>query len=89
MDTTDQIVLALSTMIGVAASAAIATAQVPESIAAPGETVVLEVHAEGAQVYECKASPDAKLTWQFANPLQRSLLMAKRSVATMPVQIGN
>ena len=50
MDTTDQIVLALSTMIGVAASAAaIATAQVPESIAAPGETVVLEVHAEGAQ----------------------------------------
>jgi hypothetical protein len=37
MDTTDQIVLALSTMIGVAASAAIATAQVPESIAAPGK----------------------------------------------------
>jgi hypothetical protein len=77
MDTTDQIVLALSTMIGVAASAAIATAQVPESIAAPGETVVLEVHAEGAQVYECKASPDAKLTWQFREPIATLIVDGK------------
>ena len=78
MDTTDQIVLTLSTMIGVAASAAaIATAQVPESIAAPGETVVLEVHAEGAQVYECKASPDAKLTWQFREPIATLIVDGK------------
>jgi len=77
MDTTDQIVLALSTMIGVAASAAIATAQVPESIAAPGETGVLEVHAEGAQVYECKASPDAKLTWQFREPIATLIVDGK------------
>jgi hypothetical protein len=77
MDTTDQIVLALSTMIGVAASAAIATAQVPESIAAPGETVVLEVNAEGAQVYECKANPDAKLTWQFREPIATLIVDGK------------
>ncbi len=32
----------------------------PGAIAAPGETVVLAVHAEGAQVYECKAGPDGK-----------------------------
>ena len=89
MNTRPPIVLALPALVGVLAFSAIATAQVPNSITAPGESVVLKVHAEGAQVYECKASPDAKLTWQFANPLQRPLLMAKRSVATMPVQIGN
>ena len=27
----------------------------PDAIAAPGETVVLTLHAEGAQIYECKA----------------------------------
>ena len=32
----------------------------PDAIAAPGETVVLTVHAEGAQVYECKAGADGK-----------------------------
>jgi hypothetical protein len=69
MNTKDQIVLALSTLVGVAAFVAIATAQVPNSIAAPGETVVLKVHAEGAQVYECKANPDAKLGWQFREPI--------------------
>jgi hypothetical protein len=69
MNTKDQIVLALSTLVGVAAFVAIATAQVPNSIAAPGETVVLKVQAEGAQVYECKANPDAKLGWQFREPI--------------------
>ena len=69
MNATDQIASALLTLVGVTALAAIATAQVPDSIAAPGETVVLKVHAEGAQVYECKASPDAKLAWQFREPI--------------------
>ena len=34
-----------------------ATAQtaLPEAIAAPGETAILTLHAEGAQVYECKS----------------------------------
>ena len=27
----------------------------PDAIAAPGETIVLTLHAEGAQIYECKA----------------------------------
>src|SRR5438105_3811419 len=69
MNTTGQIVLTLSTLVGATAFVATATAQVPNSIAAPGETVVLKVHAEGAQVYECKASPDAKLGWQFREPI--------------------
>jgi len=69
MNTSDQIVLTLSALAGVAAFVTIAAAQVPDSIAAPGETVVLKVHAEGAQVYECKASPDAKLAWQLREPI--------------------
>jgi hypothetical protein len=41
----------------------------PDAIAAPGETVVLTLHAEGAQVYECKAGADGKLTWAFREPI--------------------
>jgi hypothetical protein len=41
----------------------------PEAIAAPGESAVLSVHAEGAQVYECKAAADGKLAWAFREPI--------------------
>jgi hypothetical protein len=41
----------------------------PDAIAAPGETVVLSVHAEGAQVYECKAGADGKIGWAFREPI--------------------
>jgi hypothetical protein len=41
----------------------------PDAIAAPGETVVLTLHAEGAQVYECKAGADGKLSWVFREPI--------------------
>jgi hypothetical protein len=41
----------------------------PAAIAAPGEAVVLAVHAEGAQVYECKAGTDGKLNWAFREPI--------------------
>jgi Protein of unknown function (DUF3455) len=74
---THQVVLALSTLVGVAALVTTAAAQVPNSIAAPGETVVLKVHAEGAQVYECKATPDAKLVWQFREPIATLIIDGK------------
>src|SRR5258708_20682204 len=45
------------------------TAQIPDPIAAKGETVVLAVHAEGAQVYDCKAGEGGKLAWQFREPV--------------------
>ena len=48
---------------------AVAADPLPEAIAAPGESVVLSVHAEGAQVYECKAGPDGKLAWAFREPI--------------------
>jgi hypothetical protein len=41
----------------------------PDAIAAPGETIVLSLHAEGAQVYECKAGGDGKLGWAFREPI--------------------
>jgi len=48
-------IVAASTLAGAA------SAQVPPAIAAPGENAVVTLHAEGAQVYECKAGSDGKL----------------------------
>jgi hypothetical protein len=49
----------------------------PDAIAAPGETVVLTTHAEGAQVYECKAGSDGKLAWAFREPVATLLADGK------------
>jgi len=54
-----------------------ASAQVPPAIAAPGETVVATFHAEGAQVYDCKAGADGKLAWAFREPIATLLLDGK------------
>jgi hypothetical protein len=55
-----------------------ATAQtpIPEAIAAPGETVLLKLHAEGAQVYECK-STDGALAWALREPIATLFLDGK------------
>jgi hypothetical protein len=60
--------LALLLLSGFSVSAKAQT-PLPDAIAAPGETVVLSVHAEGAQVYECKAGADGKLAWAFREPI--------------------
>jgi len=63
-----------------AAAALVATgaaAQVPEPIAAPGESVIVTLHAEGAQVYDCKAGADGKLAWAFREPIATLLLDGK------------
>jgi len=52
-------------------------AQVPDAVAAPGLTKILEVHAEGAQIYECKTGADKKLTWQFREPIAALILDGK------------
>ena len=61
------------------ASVPTASAQtpLPDAIAAPGETIVLTLHAEGAQVYECKAGTDSKLAWAFREPIATLLLDGK------------
>src|SRR5438270_6397350 len=60
-----------------AAMPAAAQAQVPAAIAAPGETVVATWHAEGAQIYECKAGTDGKLAWAFREPIATLLADGK------------
>jgi Protein of unknown function (DUF3455) len=54
-----------------------ASAQIPPAIAAPGESVVATLHAEGAQVYECKAGADGKLAWTFREPIATLVLDGK------------
>ena len=49
----------------------------PEAIAAPGETVMLTLHAEGAQVYECKTGADGTLAWVFREPIATLFLDGK------------
>src|SRR5262245_11243671 len=66
--------------IGVLSAAAFATAssaQMPAGVAAPGETVIATFHAEGAQVYDCKAGADGKLVWTFREPIATLLLDGK------------
>jgi uncharacterized protein DUF3455 len=64
-------------VLAVPAVAGTASAQIPPAIAAPGETVVATLHAEGAQVYECKAGNDGKLAWAFREPIATLLLDGK------------
>ena len=68
--------LALSVLAAAAGTGA-ASAQVPAAIAAPGETAVVALHAEGAQVYECKAGSDGKLAWAFREPIATLVLDGK------------
>jgi hypothetical protein len=43
--------------------------QVPDAIAVPDGTVVATFHAEGAQIYDCKADASGKLAWHFREPI--------------------
>jgi len=69
--------LALLLLSGSLVSAPAAETPLPDAIAAPGETVVLTVHAEGAQIYECKAGTDGKLGWAFREPIATLLVDGK------------
>jgi hypothetical protein len=55
----------------------VANAQVPDAIAAAGETLVATLHAEGAQIYDCKADAGGKLVWQFREPIATLLADGK------------
>jgi len=70
--------LALLLLSGPLMSASAAEPPPPEAIAPPpGETIVLSVHAEGAQVYECKAGADGKLGWVVREPIATLLADGK------------
>jgi hypothetical protein len=46
-----------------------AKADIPDAIAAQGEVLVATIHADGAQIYECKANTSGALVWQFREPV--------------------
>jgi Protein of unknown function (DUF3455) len=46
-----------------------ALAQMPAAIAAPDAAPIVTLHAEGAQIYQCKAGGDGKLAWAFREPI--------------------
>jgi hypothetical protein len=50
-------------------AASVGHAEIPDGIAAKGEFLVATFHAQGAQIYECKADTSGKLTWQFREPI--------------------
>jgi hypothetical protein len=52
-------------------------AELPAAIAATDETVVVTLHAEGAQIYECKPGDDGKLAWVAREPIAALLLDGK------------
>ena len=60
---------ALALLLSGSLAGARAETPLPDAIAAPGEAVVLSLHAEGAQLYECKAGADGKLAWAFREPI--------------------
>jgi hypothetical protein len=41
----------------------------PPSIQAPGLSAFLTLHAEGAQIHQCKPGPDGKLVWIYREPI--------------------
>jgi Protein of unknown function (DUF3455) len=51
-----------------------ARAQLPDAIAALDAAPLLTVHAEGAQIYECRAAADGKLNWAFREPIASLML---------------
>ena len=69
--------LAVLLLAGSLATARAAETPLPDAIAASGEAIVLTVHAEGAQVYECKAAADGKLGWAFREPVATLLADGK------------
>lgn len=72
---TAMLITLLAVILIFSASAAVA-AEIPASIAT-GETHVVTVHAEGAQVYECKAGTNGALAWSFREPIATLLLDGK------------
>jgi hypothetical protein len=51
--------------------------QVPDAIAAPAETLIATAHAEGAQIYDCKADAGGQLVWQFREPIATLVIDGK------------
>jgi len=71
------VTLALVLLTGSVTAVRAAETPLPDAIAAAGESIVLTLHAEGAQIYECKAGSDGKLAWAFREPIATLLADGK------------
>jgi hypothetical protein len=60
--------IAVSLVIG-SLSVTRVSAQVPTGLAVPDAITVATLHAEGAQIYECKPGADSKPIWHFREPI--------------------
>ena len=69
--------ITVAAMCADAAWAQAPTEAVPPAISAPGEITAVTLHAEGAQIYECKSGADGKLAWAFREPIATLLLDGK------------
>ena len=58
--------LVTSTLLAAPAAAGVPA---PAAFGVADRTAVLTVHAEGAQVYECKPGPDGGPVWSFREPI--------------------
>jgi Protein of unknown function (DUF3455) len=63
-------ILALST-------APLQATELPDAIAAPGETLVTTARAVGTQVYECEFDTAGNLIWQFREPIAALFVSGK------------
>jgi hypothetical protein len=67
-------VLRLLAVFALAFAAEATRAEMPAAIAAPEATPIVTLHAEGAQLYECKSAADGKLAWVFREPIATLML---------------
>ena len=74
---TARIIYTLAIAVAAACYGTGAMAQVPTAVAAPGQTTVATFRGEGAQIYQCKAGNDGKLTWVFREPIATLILNDK------------
>jgi hypothetical protein len=58
-----------ASILSLAALAGAHAEPLPPPIDAPGLTPFLTLHAEGAQIYQCKPGPDGALVWTFREPI--------------------
>ncbi|WP_315831617.1 DUF3455 domain-containing protein [Bradyrhizobium prioriisuperbiae] len=77
MTSIKQLALTSIALVGFVANATAADTPMPDAVAAPGYVAALTLHAEGAQVYECKADASGKLGWTFREPIATLLTDGK------------
>jgi hypothetical protein len=56
---------------------AVTKAEIINVFVTPGEALVATIHAEGAQVYECKADAAGQLAWKFREPVATLMIDGK------------